>query len=99
MSKQHPRSAKDDRLHRVKAHEIVVLLQEPKNEATYQWNTGQRARQCWTAARSIVLLDWWTFVEGSGGLGGVASGGEGGEVGSKGSAMVLLDEIERLFVK
>jgi hypothetical protein len=40
-----------------------------------------------------------TFVEGSGGLGGVASGGEGGEVGSKGSAMVLLDEIERLFVK
>ena len=40
-----------------------------------------------------------TFVEGSGGLGGVASGGGGGEVGSKGSAMALLDEIERLFVK
>ena len=40
-----------------------------------------------------------TFVEGSGGLGGVASDGGGGEVGSKGSAMVLLDEIEPLFVK
>ena len=32
------------------------------------------------------------------GFGGIGSGG-GGEVGSKGSAMVLLDEIERLFVK
>jgi len=40
-----------------------------------------------------------TFVAGSGGWGGVVSGGGGGEVGSKGSAMVLLDEIERLFVK
>lgn len=38
-----------------------------------------------------------TFVEGSGGLGGVVSGGGGGGVDS--SAMVLLDEIERLFVK
>jgi len=35
----------------------------------------------------------------SGGAGGTGSGAGGGEVGSKGSAMVLLDEIERLFVK
>lgn len=35
----------------------------------------------------------------SAGLGGMGSGAGGGEVGSKGSAMVLLDEIERLFVK
>ena len=40
-----------------------------------------------------------TFVGVSGGWGGVVSGGGGDEVGSKGSAMVLLDEIERLFVK
>ena len=33
------------------------------------------------------------------GFGGIGSGAGGGEVGSKGSAMVLLDEIERLFVK
>ena len=34
------------------------------------------------------------------GFGGIGSGaGGGGEVGSKGSAMVLLDEIELLFVK
>jgi len=33
------------------------------------------------------------------GVGGTGSGAGGGEVGSKGSAMVLLDEIERLFVK
>ena len=36
---------------------------------------------------------------GSDGVGGTGSGAGGGEVGSKGSAMVLLDEIERLFVK
>ena len=35
----------------------------------------------------------------SGGGGGTGSGAGGGDVGSKGSAMVLLDEIERLFVK
>jgi len=35
----------------------------------------------------------------SGGAGGTGSGAGGGEVGSKGSAMALLDEIERLFVK
>jgi hypothetical protein len=35
----------------------------------------------------------------SDGVGGTGSGAGGGEVGSKGSAMVLLDEIERLFVK
>jgi hypothetical protein len=33
------------------------------------------------------------------GFGGIGSGAGGGDVGSKGSAMVLLDEIERLFVK
>ncbi len=33
------------------------------------------------------------------GFGGIGSGAGGGEVGSKGSAMVLLNEIERLFVK
>lgn len=33
------------------------------------------------------------------GLGGIGSGAGGGDVGSKGSAMVLLDEIARLFVK
>jgi hypothetical protein len=32
-------------------------------------------------------------------LGGIGSGAGGGDVGSKGSAMVLLDEIARLFVK
>ena len=32
-------------------------------------------------------------------VGGTGSGAGGGEVGSEGSAMVLLDEIERLFVK
>ena len=31
--------------------------------------------------------------------GGVASGAGGGDVGSNGSATLLLDEIERLFVK
>ena len=38
---------------------------------------------------------------GGAGFGGMGSGvgGGGEEVGSKGSAMVLLDEIERLFVK
>lgn len=43
-----------------------------------------------------------TLGTGSGGgvgFGGIGSGAGGGEVGSKGSAMVLLDEIERLFVK
>ena len=35
----------------------------------------------------------------SAGLGGIGSGAGGGGVGSKGSAMVLLDEIELLFVK
>ena len=35
----------------------------------------------------------------SDGVGGTGSGAGGGEVGSKGSAMVQLDEIERLFVK
>ena len=49
-------------------------------------------------ASAAAMLDG-SPVDCSGGLGGVASGGEGGEVGSKGSAMVLLDEIERLFVK
>ena len=33
------------------------------------------------------------------GGGGMGSGAGGGEIGSKGSAMVLLDEIEPLFVK
>ncbi len=33
------------------------------------------------------------------GFGGIGSGAGGGDVGSKESAMVLLDEIERLFVK
>ena len=33
------------------------------------------------------------------GFGGIGSGAGGGDVGSKGSAMLLLDEIERLFVK
>ena len=33
------------------------------------------------------------------GFGGIGSGPGGGDVGSKGSAMVLLDEIARLFVK
>ena len=36
---------------------------------------------------------------GGGSGGGIGSGAGGGDVGSKGSAMVLLDEIERLFVK
>ena len=37
---------------------------------------------------------------GAGGTGsGAGAGAGGGEVGSKGSAMALLDEIERLFVK
>ena len=35
----------------------------------------------------------------SDGVGGTGSGAGGREVGSEGSAMVLLDEIERLFVK
>lgn len=42
-----------------------------------------------------LLTDGGTSAE----VGGTGSGGGGGEVGSKGSAMVLLDEIERLFVK
>ena len=33
------------------------------------------------------------------GFGGIGSGAGGGDVGSKESAIVLLDEIERLFVK
>ena len=33
------------------------------------------------------------------GFGGIGSGVGGGDVGSKESAMLLLDEIERLFVK
>ena len=33
------------------------------------------------------------------GFGGIGSGAGGGDVGSKESAMLLLDEIERLFVK
>jgi hypothetical protein len=33
------------------------------------------------------------------GFGGIGSGAGGGDVGSKESAMVLLDEIERSFVK
>ena len=45
----------------------------------------------------VVGLSTW--VGASGGFGGADSGAGGGEVGSKGSAMVLLDEIERLFVK
>ena len=40
-----------------------------------------------------------TWVEVSGGFDEEDSGAGGGELGSKGSAMVLLDEIERLFVK
>jgi len=44
-----------------------------------------------------VGLSTWLGV--SGGFGGEGSGAGGGEVCSKGSAMVLLDEIERLFVK
>ena len=39
-------------------------------------------------------------VSGGGlGFGGIGSGAGGGDVGSKGSAMLLLDEIEPLFVK
>ena len=45
----------------------------------------------------VVGFSTWVGV--SGGFGGTGSGAGGGEVGSKGSAMVLLDEIERLFVK
>ena len=36
---------------------------------------------------------------GGGSGGGIGSGAGGGDVGSKESAMLLLDEIERLFVK
>ena len=36
---------------------------------------------------------------GTSAAGGLGSGAGGGDVGSKGSAMVLLDEIEPLFVK
>lgn len=53
----------------------------------------------------VIGLSVCGGVSGGGfGFGGIGSGagpgaGGGGEVGSKGSAMVLLDEIERLFVK
>ena len=40
--KYHPHAAKDDRLHRVKANEIVEFLQEAKNEPPHQRNAGQR---------------------------------------------------------
>jgi len=59
-------------------------------------------------ARAAAMLDgspveWVVGLPTRGGVsaggGGMGSGAGGGEVGSKGSAMVLLDEIERLFVK
>ena len=38
--KEKPRAAKDDGLHRVKAHETVVLFENIKNDAADQWNAG-----------------------------------------------------------
>ena len=48
------------------------------------------------------VVGFSTLGGGSGGglgLGGIGSGAGGGDDGSKGSAMVLLDEIDLLFVK
>ena len=38
--KEKPRATKDDRLHRVKAHETIVLFEDIKNDTADQRNAG-----------------------------------------------------------